>query len=409
MKYARFLESEVQLTTELTSQWDEVVVVPVYGENELIWSFLNSLDQASKNLHVLSILVVNARVDSPSDIVLENKLILKKLNGLQKYSPSLDLLVIDRTIERPFPVDEGVGLARKIGCDIAWKLYEERKIKSSFIHTTDADVLLPNDYFNLNELDENHFGIGECETGVILHPFIHVGDATHLTYLAHRCYEAFLESYVQGLRGAHSPYAFHTIGSTLSFRASLYPTAFGFPKRMAAEDFYFLNKMAKLGKIRLKGGSPLHIQMRESLRVPFGTGVSCHKIRKNLESGNDVHIYDPKIFHVLNIFLTSLNGFSSHRDESLFFEDIRIGFLDNDFIKHEDAFLNHLKKINISFYLKAAAKNTRTKEHLLFYLHTWFDAFKTLKTMHALRDLCFPMIKFDPGDLPPIMGPIVGS
>jgi hypothetical protein len=39
------------------------------------------------------------------------------------------------------PHKEGVGLARKIGCDIALSLYERGTLKSRWLHTTDADAI----------------------------------------------------------------------------------------------------------------------------------------------------------------------------------------------------------------------------------------------------------------------------
>ena len=42
---------------------------------------------------------------------------------------------------------QGVGLARKIGCDIALKLYHSDVVKTAWIFTTDADVILPNELF----------------------------------------------------------------------------------------------------------------------------------------------------------------------------------------------------------------------------------------------------------------------
>ena len=64
-----------------------------------------------------------------------------------------------------------------------------------------------------------------------------------------RLYEYSLRYYVAGLTYAQSPYAFHTIGSTMAVNAEHYASVRGFPRREAGEDFYLLNKLAKVGSV----------------------------------------------------------------------------------------------------------------------------------------------------------------
>ena len=58
-------------------------------------------------------------------------------------------------------------------------------------------------------------------------------------------YEIFLRHYVAGLLFAESPYAFHTIGSTVICDHEAYIKIGGMNTKKAAEDFYFLQKLAK--------------------------------------------------------------------------------------------------------------------------------------------------------------------
>ncbi len=87
-------------------------------------------------------------------------------------------------------------------------------------------------------------------------------------------YEVFLRAYVLGLRWAGSPYAFHTIGSTIACTGEAYAAVRGMSRRRAGEDFYFLNKLAKLGLVGRIGGTVVRPSPRPSLRVPFGTGAA---------------------------------------------------------------------------------------------------------------------------------------
>ena len=56
------------------------------------------------------------------------------------------------------------------------------------------------------------------------------------------CYEIFLHYYVLGLKYANSPFAFHTIGSTMICDHESYIKVEGMNKKKAAEDFYFHGK-----------------------------------------------------------------------------------------------------------------------------------------------------------------------
>ena len=133
------------------------------------------------------------------------------------------ILVVDRfTPPGFFPDDQGVGLARKIGVDLCARLHASGRLASSFVHTTDADVELPNDYF-----DRTPAG----PAAALLFPFFHRPDVEPRLGRAVLLYEISLRYYVLGLSFAGSPYAFHTIGSTIATDVGAYMKVRGFPKR----------------------------------------------------------------------------------------------------------------------------------------------------------------------------------
>ena len=81
-------------------------------------------------------------------------------------------------------------------------------------------------------------------------------------YAATKRYEQALTYYVEQLQQAGSPYAFHTLGSCIATPLSYYCHARGFPKKSGGEDFYLLNKLAKLGKILTVDSCILQIESR---------------------------------------------------------------------------------------------------------------------------------------------------
>jgi hypothetical protein len=107
----------------------------------------------------------------------------------------------------------GVGLARKIGFDLALSILAFERSDPLLI-ALDADTLVMPDY--LPSL-VSHFQMAAAGGAVI--PFCHQGGSSPRHDRAIRRYELFLRSYVLGLSRADSPYAFHTVGSAMACTA----------------------------------------------------------------------------------------------------------------------------------------------------------------------------------------------
>ncbi|MGJ8693849.1 MAG: hypothetical protein ACSHW0_15380 [Thalassotalea sp.] len=266
---------------------------------------------------------------------------------------------------------QGVGLARKVGCDIALKLIANKNIQSQYIASSDADADLPADYF----LQQSKL---TAKTRAAYYNFKHycsdqtVHDATQV-------YEAALRYYVDGLNFALSPYAFFTIGSLLLFDATAYAQVRGFPKKAAGEDFYLLNKLAKVGTVEFIADSTITLTARLSDRVPFGTGPAVSKIIALQSDNQPYRYYHPEVFVALkqvnsripelitlpNDYLNWLAAFPVYIQQAL----LAIGF-ENFIVKHSSDSSGQLHKQWL----------------------VWFDAFKTLKFIHNIRDIKFENI-----------------
>ncbi len=77
----------------------------------------------------------------------------------------------------------------------------------------------------------------------------------------------------------------------------------GFPKREAGEDFYLLNKLAKVGTVLELAEGPdneaIRIESRRSDRVPFGTGAAVNRITALADPLGEFRFYDPSVFELL--------------------------------------------------------------------------------------------------------------
>ena len=365
------------------------LVIPVHAEGRTIIQTLSSISNAA-HPHLI-ILVLNARETDNDSIHTFNQesydAICEHYSKAQKIAKNMSLhqhprgtlLLVDHySKEQRFKPKEGVGLARKIGSDIALSIWRSGLLLCPYINSSDADVLFPEDYFQ-QILDtspkERH--------SAILYSFWHTPTPdTPRLRRATALYEIKLRYYVLGLKYAQSPYAFHTVGSTLAIHANDYASVRGFPKRLAGEDFYILNKLNKIRPIKKSRGEALVIQGRHSNRVPFGTGKGIEEIEQKQDE--ECLFYSPEIFtklRALQVALekaaisatpnteTLLESLDHQTQESLAHLDLWHGIIDA---------------------LQRGKDSKQRRENL----HTYFDGFRTLKFIHVMRDSFFPSLPF---------------
>lgn len=361
----RYAEPEAQfaffhLPAEKT--WQHTLVIPVRQEWDHFLSTCARIRKINKD-PLLLILVINDFEKHEINEALLRYFLFQSKDPTQikkPYEPlyfielekNLDICLINRaTKDHYFKKEEGVGLARKIGCDIALQLYHLNRVRSAFVHTTDADALLPKGYFDVKI---------EKEAVALTYPFKHSAaeNSEGLTY------ENWLYHYVMGLRFAGSPYAFHTVGSTLAIRAESYAQVRGFPKRTAGEDFYILNKLRKLGEIKTPLVSPLLLSSRTSHRVPFGTGPAIQKMKDEKSSPS---FYSPQAFKELKEWIKTAESYlekpASHKTMARFIDS------------SSPLLLEWKTKIHLDEILARSSRpSTRIRQ-----FHEWFDGLKTLR------------------------------
>jgi len=356
-------------------------VIPAYKETSTFYSrFIDSALAKEKNLLIL---VIN-QPDSETDPLPQKSLsqfiehsgtiIWQELNlKLLKLAHS-HVLIVDRFSSGNSIADkEGVGLARKIGADIATTLIHNGLIHSPWICSTDADTFLPDNYFSvLAEVPP--------KTSAVTYKFSHINNRDNLS-IATKLYEQALNYYVCGLQYAGSSYAFHTVGSSLAFHYKYYALVRGFPKRSAAEDFYLLNKLAKQGCVRELTSATLLITPRTSDRVPFGTGPAVSKIISLYSPDHDYLYYHPQLFKELKNCLTALQNLWHYKENP----DLWLKQL-------SEAGQYALKQLQFSKLLQHINQNAKNETQCGLQIEQWFDAFRTLKFIRILQTSHFPAI-----------------
>lgn len=388
----RYAEPEIIQLASFPDHFRQLIVVPCYRESDTALArFCDWIEQRGNTLMIL----VSNRPDSDPATGWQRQLeALLQQRGRSRWHEGVltlftlaagsAVLLVDRARHgAPLPAKQGVGLARKIGADIACQLIAERRVRSPWIATTDADAHLPPDYFL--PLAEN------ASAAALIYPYRHIagGDCPLLPTLL---YEFSLHYYVEGLRYAGSPYAWHSLGSTLAIHYAHYAKVRGFPRRAGAEDFYLLNKLAKTGSITSLGEPTIELLARHSERVPFGTGPAAIAIARQ-GNPNATPLYHPAIFTYLKVWLLLLNRLAQQRgavDATLHkLARQHNPAIDTDHLQH------YSETIAIEAALEHGYRHGKTPAARSRHLHTWFDAFRTMKLINWLRDHKLGVIPFD--------------
>ena len=351
---ARYADVDAQVIARVTGNYRGSLVVPVFDERpEALEALLAAVPEDT-----LAIIVVNAPDDAPATEIEATRDLLRHLRA----SKRANLACIDRVSDaRTLPSREGVGLARKIGTDTALALRASGVVNGDWIWQTDADVVLPEGYFDITNAAH--------PPGVLVLAHQHVSPDPIIQYAAD-LYDQHMAYYIAGLAAAGSPYAYATIGSTLVVHADSYASVRGYPRRNAGEDFYLLNKLAKVSTVTSLDGPTIELEARLSHRVPFGTGPALRHICALLAEtpdGSTYLSYDPNTFRLMKQALDALQTYAATAQlppgpiaELL----SAIGF----------------DRVCENIAARFDAGHRRHKA-----LTDWFDAFRTMRFIHEAR------------------------
>lgn len=372
-----------------------IVVIPSYDEKQLENTLL-SIFKAERlsNGSIEVLIVINEGEDAdPSLIDFHNQ----QYRWLQNWAASRNSDFI-----RFYPIRAsrlpkkyaGVGLARKIGMDEAVKRFLQLGYPAGVICSLDADILIDPDYFE--EVLKAYAQDGELRAAMVY--FEHsLGEASssheassyyeqasyyeYSSYYEQQSaiiqYELHLRYHIAMQRIIGLPYAYHTVGSAMTVRASAYLAHFGMNKRQAGEDFYFLHKFIKTGHFREINTTTVYPSSRFSDRVPFGTGQSVKKLMHGESHLSTCH---PQSYLVLRNLVDQLHWlYTINNSNDLRLDNRLLVFFGDD----------------LTSKLTEIKKHTKDFQSFKKRFFQWFDAFKLIKYLHFMRDQYFPDVPVD--------------
>jgi hypothetical protein len=354
------------------------IVIPALAEGANLPAMLLSLSNNPPALleRFLLLVVVNQRADASTAESADNQAVLAALPEWRQQFGLQNLAWVDAaTPGCALPAKQGVGLARKIGLDLALS-HLDYAAGDPLLVCLDADTIVQPDYLSAIV---RHFATATAGGASI--PYCHQPAADPAGQAVIDRYELFLRAYVLGLELAGSPYAFHTVGSAMACRATAYVAAGGMNKRLAGEDFYFLQQIHKVCGVATLTGTVVHPSPRASQRVPFGTGRAVGDMLADGEA--QFMFYQPELFRLLGEWL------------GLVHEQIEL--VGNDLLAAAGRISPHLHGFLVQADFATAWDNLKrhnpTRERLLTAFHGWFDAFRTMRLLHHLTDAAYPRIQ----------------
>lgn len=327
-----------------------ILVIPAYGEEpEYLLTSLEQCEVANPNSVCIIWVINQALNDEQIDFHRAQGKSLRE----RTLSNGIDLQVIEALDLNP--KQAGVGLARKIGMDVALKAFADIG-QDGLMVCLDGDCKVSRNYIDSLLIWEQ-----EKINGASLyfeHPLQDL-DSEEKSRLID--YEIWLRFYSLALAWAKFPWHYLTVGSSMVVRASAYAKIGGMNKRKAGEDFYFLHKLMPQGNFHNIPNLCVFPQARISTRVPFGTGRAMLEMQEGTKSFSK--LYNPIIFN----YLKGINESAARGEDPWSNSPNSLAFLDAH------------PKIKLSF---EALKQRAKGKVFATQFKLWWDGFKVLKWVH---------------------------
>ena len=378
--FQRFSNSERRLQAPFDARTEIIVVIPSMNEPALTKT-LTSLSQCDEpGCKVGVIVVVNASKMASEPIKSQNKTSIVEIiefNAENKLSwLTIDHLDANNLSER----DAGVGYARKIGMDEALREFARIDINGVIV-CLDADCTVRPDYFSGIS---SHYSDNNAKSAhtYFEHDWSRESDPIIKNGIIN--YELSLRYFVEGLKYAGFPHAYHTVGSCMSVRAETYALAGGMNKRKAGEDFYFINKLIPIRGFGSINTTCVYPSCRTSDRVPFGTGkaLTDWKAFKHAEQNGIFLCYSFETFEDIKRTMPLLSKLYKCKDDDQI-NTVIAEFPQStaDFFR-ENGLLEKVNELN---------GETSSADQFLQRLLLWWSGLKMIKYVHYARDNHYPL------------------
>ena len=283
---------------------DTIVVIPCYNEPNALETLQSLLLCNQPNANTLVTIIINSSEQANADAISQNRKTFNEIQHFSKTHSTTDLRFFPLLFENLPKKHAGVGLARKIGMDLAVENFFRNQKTKGIIVSLDADCTVSENY--LTDIFDAFYR--NEKLNVTVHNFYHRAENNNPAIEnAVRQYEAHIRYFSERLKFTGFPYFYHTIGSAFAVSADAYVRVGGMGRQQGGEDFYFLQKIFSLGEITELEDVFVFPLARFSDRVPFGTGPALQKIIDEPHAA--MKTYSTQSFHELKRFFDKKDHF----------------------------------------------------------------------------------------------------
>lgn len=365
-KYDNFYFKDPIITDALLPDIELSIIIPSFYEHDIIHT-LESIIESSLPAYPTEVLIVlNQSQDVSKEI---NKFHESQYEYLKKWAKENNNSFIrfyPIFVKDIPPKVSGVGYARKIGMDEAYRRLMAEGKSNNIMISLDADTLVEKNYISvMGQISKD-----DIQTKAYSINFEHLIDQNDEKIID---YELHLRYYINIQRLIDLPFAYYTIGSAMAVRAGAYGEVFGMNIRQAGEDFYFLHKFITNGNLKEVNTTSVYPSGRVSNRTPFGTGKA---ISKSYNSHEAILTYNYKSFIPVKDLIDNLN----------------LGYTDTNLLleKLPKEMREFLTLNDIEIILKEIRQNTANYYAFVKRFYRWFDAFRLMKYLHHVRKSTYP-------------------
>lgn len=353
------------------------VIIPCYDEKDLSVTLQNLLDCDPINAKVIVAIVFNSSERSTQVGIEQNRVSYQETLRFADENNTENIRFYPLIFENLLRKYAGVGLARKIGMDLAIEHFEKTNQSRGIIVSLDADCTV-----SPNFLTDIYSAFSDDEKlSATIHNFHHrVENNDPEIETAIRQYETYIRYFRDSLHNTGFPYYYHTIGSAFAVSADAYVRVGGMGRQQGGEDFYFLQKVFALGNVLELNDVFVYPMARFSDRVPFGTGPALQKIIA--EPDGRMKIYNPQSFQALKQFFEIKKGF--FKQEKTVTKD-QIETLHPSLVQylHDTQFIDAIEDCNRNSATPFAFQKR-------FFHH--FNGFRIIKYLNFAHPQYFPLI-----------------
>ena len=366
--YPGFIDAAVSPSVSM------IVMIPCLNEPE-IFRTLESLWSCNSISSFCEVIVVVNESENSSQAVNDfNQQNYLKLFDWKKENDRENLILHPIYAHSVNAKHAGAGMARKIGMDEVIRRFNAINKPNGVIISTDADCLFSPNY--LQRIESVFSANKSCFAATL--NFKHRVDEMidPKQRLGIQLYEDYLHYYKRALDFAGFPDSIYTIGSAFAVRAEAYVKQGGMNRRQAGEDFYFLNKLTKLGKIIEIQDAFVYPSARVSDRVPFGTGAAMTKWMN--EDGDLTMTYNFAAFLDLKVLFDQV--------DSLFRNNADDGFT----ASLPASVQEYLQMLQFSDKLKEINQNSSSLLSFRKRFFQFFDGFLILRFLNLAHQKYYP-------------------